>query len=261
MLWFAWQEEEDEARGRRSSRNSQTEAQNWYGLDLLWAYMQDDPSIVRDVDLVEGAIRKIIALFKASAEAATQRRRFLALCVNNLETNTSSACSLKLLQRIIDTFPRVSRHSWRSHFLIYMQLTHCSTLTQTQKSYWGFSRDRDNVWSIIESLQRRGKRLLDSFFNDLQYYHQAMRSKVEVAAAAARAHADDSGTSAGSAAGGAGAGAGARPTVAASDASASRLPVWLRSKEDFPVDVELVKVDGSAYTHLQQIEARLDFLE
>ena len=84
-----------------------------------------------------------MSLLQHNAQTQEQRKRFLQACVQNLDGNRSVPQSLKLLRKIIATYP------------------------QTHKSW--FSRDRENVWVIIESLQqRRGARLLDSFFTDLQ---------------------------------------------------------------------------------------------
>lgn len=84
-----------------------------------------------------------MSLLQHNSQTQEQRKRFLQACVQNLDGNRSVPQSLKLLRSIIATYP------------------------QTHKSW--FSRDRENVWGIIESLQqRRGARLLDSFFTDLQ---------------------------------------------------------------------------------------------
>eukprot|EP01103_Thecamoeba_quadrilineata_P011019 TRINITY_DN2539_c0_g1_i2.p1 TRINITY_DN2539_c0_g1~~TRINITY_DN2539_c0_g1_i2.p1 ORF type:complete len:2405 (-),score=378.30 TRINITY_DN2539_c0_g1_i2:956-7465(-) len=91
--------------------NAKSKNRKWYGLKIFFDLMQDETNI--SFDLTQQALTNMIE-FLHWPECYLKRADYIKLCIDNLKNNKSVPQSLKLLFKIMTTFPRVKRKKGES---------------------------------------------------------------------------------------------------------------------------------------------------
>lgn len=119
-----------------SSAKIKEKKRRWYGLDLFWVLMMNNSDV--PPDLAARAFRCMQQLVQRD-EFASQRKRLIKACIENVKNDYSVPQSLSLLQTIISSYPHTRR------------------------------RKKNTVRGKIEHLNDKYK-LLDLFFEDVQRF-------------------------------------------------------------------------------------------